>query len=258
MPETPDTPNATFLQAASEADFNSENTEAHVSTMSTRDIADLTGKQHAHVMRDARAVLGALLGEGGLSRFGSSYLNGQNKAQPEYLLPKRESLVLVSGYDVHLRARIIDRWQELEARSQIDPVAMLNDPAAMRGILLSYTEKVLELQNQVEGMVPKVEAFERIAEADGSLCISDTAKTLGVRPKALFEFMRSHGWIFSPHGGRGDVAYQIQLQRGLMEHKTTSVRRSDGSEKIVTQARVTPKGLARLAQEFPPAAKKAA
>jgi hypothetical protein len=41
---------------------------------------------------------------------------------------------------------------------------------------------------------------------------------------------------------------------GLLEHKTTVVTRSDGSEKATTQVRVTPKGLTRLAKLFPPAA----
>jgi Rha family phage regulatory protein len=97
-------------------------------TMSSREIAELTGKQHAHVMRDIRTMLTELHGEEGLSKFGSSYLNSQNKPQPEFLLPKRESLVLVSGYDVHMRAAIIDRWQTLEDRKRC------SQPTAVQGM----------------------------------------------------------------------------------------------------------------------------
>lgn len=225
--------------------------------MSTREIADLTGKKHAHVMRDVRVTLGELLGEEGLSNFGSSYLNAQNKAQPEFQLPKRECLILVSGYDVHLRARIIDRWQELEQSASADPIAMLNDPAAMRSILLGYTEKVIALESKVAEMEPDVAAYERLAVSDGSLCFRDAAKVLQVRPKDLTEFLVSHGWVYTRMGVPGYIAYQPKLQAGLLEHKTTTVHRSDGSEKIVTQCRITPKGLARLAKEFPPIAKAA-
>ncbi len=42
-------------------------------------------------------MLVELHGEGGLSSFGSSYINSQNKEQPEFKLPKREALILVSG-----------------------------------------------------------------------------------------------------------------------------------------------------------------
>ena len=37
-----------------------------------------------------------------------------------------------------------------------------------------------------------------------------------------------------------------------MEHKTHIVKREDGSEKVITQARVTPKGLSVLAQKLGP------
>ena len=83
-------------------------------TMSSQEIAELTGKRHDHVMRDIRALLVELHGEEGLPSFGASYINEQNKAQPCFNLPKRESLILVSGYNVKMRAAIIDRWQQLE------------------------------------------------------------------------------------------------------------------------------------------------
>jgi hypothetical protein len=44
------------------------------------------------------------------------------------------------------------------------------------------------------------------------------------------------------------------LQAGHLEHKVTTVSRSDGSEKTVEQVLVTPKGLARLAKAMQPVA----
>jgi len=83
-------------------------------TMSSREIADLTGKQHQHIKRDIESML-ADLGKDA-SSFGRIYQDILNRQQTEYALPKRECLILVSGYDVVMRARIIDRWLELEAR----------------------------------------------------------------------------------------------------------------------------------------------
>ncbi|WP_112068363.1 Rha family transcriptional regulator [Herbaspirillum rubrisubalbicans] len=125
-------------------------------TMTTREIAELAGKKHQHVMRDARQMLLELYGEGGLSSFGQSYRNSQNKEQPCYSLPYRETMILVSGYSLQMRAKIIDRWQELEQAAKA-PAINLNDPASLRTALLGYTEKVLELEATVAEQAPKVD-----------------------------------------------------------------------------------------------------
>ncbi|WP_082504711.1 Rha family transcriptional regulator [Methylobacterium sp. Leaf111] len=83
-------------------------------TMSSLEIAERTGKRHDHVMRDIRTMLKGL-GITGPS-FGGSYRDSTGRSLPCFNLPKRETLILVSGYSVTMRAEIIDRWQELEAQ----------------------------------------------------------------------------------------------------------------------------------------------
>lgn len=227
-----------------------------VQTMSSREIAELCEKRHDHVMRDIRQMLVELHGEGGLPKFGGTYQNEQNgQVYACFHLPKRETLILVSGYRLDIRAKIIDRWQELESEVRGPNVAvLLSDPSHLRTLLLENVEKVLALQGEVEEMRPQVQALERIAVSEGSMCITDAAKTLQVQPKALFSYLREHHWIYTRQGDNTYIAYQAKLMAGLLEHKTTVVTRSDGSEKTTTQVRVTPKGLTRLAKLFPPAA----
>ena len=81
--------------------------------MDSRNIAELTGKNHADVCRDVRKMLDEL-GEDE-SKFASVYQGGNGEDRRCYVLPKRECLILASGYSVVLRAKIIDRWAELEA-----------------------------------------------------------------------------------------------------------------------------------------------
>lgn len=86
-------------------------------TMSSREIAELTGKEHKHVMRDIRVMLAEIYPEGGMPSFEHTHTDPQNgQSYPIFNLPKRETLILVSGYSVEMRARIIDRWQELESQ----------------------------------------------------------------------------------------------------------------------------------------------
>jgi phage antirepressor YoqD-like protein len=266
MPESSDTPNKSFPKPATIGEVDKDivvhaldQCDRSQPTMSSREIAELCDKRHDHVMRDIRAMLVELYGESDLPRFGGVYQGGNGESRPCFTLPKRETLILVSGYNIGMRAAIIDRWQELEQPAPaVNPMLALNDPTTLRALLLDNVEERMKLAQELAAAAPKLEAFDRIASAEGSLCITDAAKSLQVRPKSLFDFLRAHGWIYQPHGGRGDIAYATKLQQGLMEHKTTTVHRSDGSEKIITQARITPKGLTRLAQEFPSPVKLAA
>lgn len=80
--------------------------------MSSREIADLTGKQHAHVIRDIRNLLAALGDDPNLDHVIET--KDARGYTDHFALPKRETLILVSGYDPVMRAKIIDRWMELE------------------------------------------------------------------------------------------------------------------------------------------------
>lgn len=71
-------------------------TSSNVCTMSSREIAELTEKDHAHVMRDIRAMLEVLKKDA--SSFGAIYHDAYGREKPCFNLPKRETLILVSGY----------------------------------------------------------------------------------------------------------------------------------------------------------------
>ena len=93
---------------------------ATVRTMTSREIAELTGKEHKNVLADIRAMLDDL----GLTSadFSADLPDAYGRLQPAFQLPKRECLILVSGYSVAMRARIIDRWEALESGAAV-PIA---------------------------------------------------------------------------------------------------------------------------------------
>ncbi|WGL99175.1 phage antirepressor KilAC domain-containing protein [Arsenophonus sp. aPb] len=129
----------------------------------------------------------------------------------------------------------------------IDPVVALDDPEFLRGTLLTYTEKVIALEHKVDEMKPDVAALERIAKSDGAMCITDAAKQLQTRPKQLFDFLSERKWIYRRLGSTW-IGYQDKIQQGLIEHKVTTITRTDGIDETKTQVRITSKGIAKLAK----------
>lgn len=227
---------------------------AEALTMSSREIADLCDKRHDHVMRDITKMLEEL-GEDA-PKFGGIYLDAYGREKPQMCLPKDLTLTLVAGYNVKLRKRIIDRWMELESQlAAPDPMKLLSDPAAMRGLLLTYSERVLALEGQVANLAEKEEALDRISTADGSMCITDAAKALQMRPKDLFAWLSQNGWIYKRTGAAHYLGYQSKTTAGLVEHKVTTVLRTDGTEKVTEQVRITSKGLTTLAKLIKPSAR---
>lgn len=220
-------------------------------TMTSREIAELVEQRHDNVKRTMET-----LGEKGVISLPQIEEVSNTGPGPKtigvYRVGKRDSLIVVAQLCPEFTARIVDRWQELEAQASkpVDPMAILADPAAMRGLLLTYTEKVLALQATVEAQAPKVEGFDRIATAEGSICITNAAKDLQCQPKRLFSHLQAAHWIYRRAGGSGYLGYQDKIQTGYLEHKVTTIERSDGSVKMVEQVLVTPKGLAKLALQL--------
>ena len=225
-------------------------------TMSSREIADLCETRHNQVVETIQRLMGSGVLRDSRKTPRRVQPEGGGRPMEVYDLTKRDTLVVISGYRDDIRARIIDRWMELEAEKQaaqtFDPATILESPAAMRGLLLTYTEKVIALEAEKEAMREDVEAHERLVKADGSLSITEAAKNLGMRPKDLFSWLAQNGWIYRRPNAAAWLGYQSKCNAGLLEHKSTTVLRADGSEKITEQCRVTAKGMSKLARLIPP------
>lgn len=233
-------------------------TEAAILTMSSREIAELTGKRHDNVMRDIRAMLAELHGEGGVLSFEDIHRNPQNGQEyPIFCLPKRETLILVSGYNLQVRARIIDRWQALEDRQ----TSVLTVPKTLPEALRLAAEAIeardrlaLENQAQAEALAvaaPKVRALDRLASpTEGAVCLRVAAKLLQLPEKQFLRLASAEGFIFRHHHSRIWQGYADKAKAGLVELKLTTIERDDGSTKTVEQVLITRAGIARLAERL--------
>ncbi len=172
----------------------------------------------------------------------------------EFYLNRKQAIFITAKSETaeatDITIEIIEKFDAYEKGVHIartpDPMAVLNDPAAMRGLLLTYTEKVLALEAKVQEQAPAVAALDRIANADGNVNLTLAAKALQMPPHKFMKWCDANGWTYKR--GNQRMAYQDKINAGFLDMKTDTVQRNDGSDKVVYQVFVTPKGLTRLAK----------
>ena len=144
---------------------NSENVSR--TTMSSREIANVTGKRHDNVKRDIVAMLKDLKVD--VLSFEDIYLDGRNREQVQYLLDREHTDCLLTGYSASMRMKVIRRWRELEQQQ-----------GAREQVLLNGTKVVGELAI--------MECFTRLlkpAPSSQMLMLTKIAQNNGLDPKFL-------------------------------------------------------------------------
>lgn len=119
-----------------------------------------------------------------------------------------------------------------------DPMDLLNDPAAMRGLLLGYTEKVLALESTVAAQAPKVEFADAVMNADGTLLVREVAKTLGLRVRRTEKALRAKGVILSNNAPAAEY-----VTKGYFKEAVHRVETDTQGTLLKVSARVTGKGV---------------
>lgn len=109
-------------------------------TMTSLQIAEVTGKRHDAVLRDIRNLLGQ--GVNAHNFVAVEYTDAKGEKRPCYQLTKKGCLILASGYNAVLREKIINRWEELET-GKAEPLAKHNVPQ-------TYAEALRQLADEVE------------------------------------------------------------------------------------------------------------
>lgn len=167
------------------------------------------------------------------------------RARKEYALAldAAKHIAMMSGTDKGFDVREYFIECERRVKDALDPIKVLNDPEAMRGILLSYTEKVLALEAKIEAATPKVEFYDAYLNADGLYGLQNAARALNCRPNLFIRWLKEN-YLF--YQGGNLVARIQQIQMGNFEVKTTLV-----DDKVRPQAFVTPKGLKYLDARVP-------
>lgn len=228
-------------------------------TMTSLEIAEVTGKQHQHVLRDIDALLVQGLDA---SNFGlTSYKDKSNREQRCYQLTKKGCLILASGYDALLREKIINRWEELETKE----VSMIKVPTTFAEALrlaadqaekleeqerqlAASSKEIVELSGTIATMQPKVTYVDKILASKETATTTQIAQDYGQSAKSFNILLRNFG-IQHKVGGQW-ILYAKYLPSGYVQSDTISIEHKDGSSGSVMHTKWTQKGRLFLYEEL--------
>lgn len=214
-----------------------------VVTMSSREVAELTEKEHKNVIRDIRTMLNELKDGSELSHVKEEKdARGYTVA---FHLNKELTLTLVAGYNVKLRLAIIKRWQELEAVTAFTIPKTFGE--ALR-LAAEQQEKIEQQQAQLLIAAPKVAYVDTFVDHGVNKNITAVAKDLGVSGKKLGQWLRYNKFAFRQKGKM--MWYQPFMDSGYGVHKAFNTKTEDKNGTSGTQALVTPKGDLFLKEKY--------
>lgn len=157
-------------------------------TMSSREIAELTKKEHRNIV----PVIEQLIDGGVLKNSRPNYyVHPQNKQQYlEYFADKRDSLVIVARLSPEFTAAVIDRWQELENKSNL--TVFNHDTSTHRGALLALVASL----DKIEADAPKVAYFDNLVERNLLINIRDSAKELNIKQNTFVKWLLDNNYVY--------------------------------------------------------------
>ena len=219
-------------------------------TMSTREVADLIGKQHSNIKISAER----LAASGVIGTLAPQEFTHNGNTYTEYRLCKRDSLILVAQNCPEFTARIVDRWQELED-AQARPAAVLpdfTDPAAAAEAWASEfrAKRAMQMENeaqakQLEAAKPAVEFVDRFVKADGLKGFREVCKLLKANEARFTEFVLDRKIMYRLSGRLTAFQAHIDAKRFQICAGVSTV-----NEHAYTATKFTPRGVEWVAGEW--------
>lgn len=212
-------------------------------TMSSREIAELVDSRHDSVKRTIeRLVAQGVIESPPLVDF----KNINNVAGQEYVFSgeqgKRSSIIVVAQLSPEFTARLVDRWQELEA-GQAPKVPQTYAQALLEAGRLAQLAE--EQAQQLALAAPKVEFVDKFVQAStGSKGFREVCKLLNANEAEFRCFLIDRGVMYRL-GGKW-MPYAQHLDAGRFEVKA-GVAKNDHA---YNTAKFTAKGVGWIAGEW--------
>lgn len=160
---------------------------------------------------------------------------------------KRDSIIVVAQLCPEFTARLVDRWQELEAQAyQPQKPAELSRMDLIQ-LALQAEQENIELRGQVAIPEPKAKGLDRIADCTNVLGIRESAKVLKIGQNQLAQYLIDHKVVYRDQYSKIQ-AYQKSIDQKLVHVVTSAPRLTESGEKVFTQVKLTQKLITRIAK----------
>lgn len=124
------------------------NLELIKETMSSIEIAELTGKPHNDVLKAIRAMEPAWLKVNGGKFSLVNYIDKKGETRPCYELTKIECLYIATKFNDEARAKLVLRWEQLEKENR-RPLSQIEILVHSAQLLLEQERELKSLKNEV-------------------------------------------------------------------------------------------------------------
>ena len=171
------------------------NTQAGA-TMTSREIAAVTGKRHDHVIRDIRKMLSEL--EIDAPKFGEIYIDSHGRQQNQYRLDRIHVECLLTGYSIPLRMKVLERLKELEAGNHVSVPSSFAE--ALR-LAADQQEQIQQLQITNQHSAMKIDVLEQLLAA-GVSAPEFCRRLNGVNTMKVNDFLLDAGWLILATGSK--------------------------------------------------------
>lgn len=226
--------------------------------MTSLQIAEITGKRHADVMKAIRRMELAWAKVAGGNFSLGSYKDENNQYRPCYSLTKEECLYIATKFNDEARAKLVRRWKELEeAHRPAIPTTYLD---ALKSLVASEEQKAklalenrkqqeqiaaissenAELGNRITEMLPKVNYYDQILQSRETVTMTQIAQDYGMSAKRMNAILRD----MKVQRKVGDqwILYAPYQPCGYVQSKSVQITRSDGRQDTIFNTEWTTKG----------------
>ncbi|BAQ75165.1 prophage antirepressor [Pseudomonas sp. Os17] len=168
-----------------------QNSQNVARTMSSVEIAELTGKLHKNVLADIRSMLAEL--EIDSADFSAQYKDSTGRFLPCFNLNREMTDTLLTGYSAKMRLAVVRRWRELEA-----VIAQPRELSRMDLIQLAFEAEQarLQLTIQVEAQATRIHSLENLFK-EGMTHTQFCKGLNGVNVMQVGKYLESRNWLYN-------------------------------------------------------------